>query len=43
VEAALQASEATYRTLFETVPQGVVYQDATGAITSANPAALRIL
>jgi diguanylate cyclase (GGDEF)-like protein/PAS domain S-box-containing protein len=43
VEAALLASEATYRTLFETVPQGVVYQDATGAITAANPAALRIL
>jgi diguanylate cyclase (GGDEF)-like protein/PAS domain S-box-containing protein len=43
VEAALQASEATYRTLFETVPQGVVYHDPTGAITSANPAALRIL
>lgn len=43
VEAALQASEATYRTLFETVPQGVVYHDATGAITAANPAALRIL
>jgi diguanylate cyclase (GGDEF)-like protein/PAS domain S-box-containing protein len=43
VEAALQASETTYRTLFETVPQGVVYHDRTGAITAANPAALRIL
>ena len=43
VEAALQASEATYRTLFETVPQGVVYHDASGAITAANPAAQRIL
>ena len=42
-EAALQASEATYRTLFETVPQGVVYHDAAGAITAANPAAQRIL
>ena len=42
-EAALRASEATYRTLFETVPQGVVYHDATGAITAANPAAQRIL
>lgn len=42
-EAALQASEATYRTLFETVPQGVVYHDASGAITAANPAAQRIL
>ena len=42
-EARLMASEATYRTLFETVPQGVVYQDKAGRITSANPAALRIL
>ena len=42
-EEALKASEQTYRTLFETVPQGVVYQDARGRITSANPAALRIL
>ncbi|MEI7967687.1 MAG: diguanylate cyclase [Betaproteobacteria bacterium] len=43
VEARLAASESTYRTLFETVPQGVVYQDTSGRITSANPAALRIL
>ena len=42
-EARLVASEETYRTLFETVPQGVVYQDTAGRITSANPAALRIL
>ncbi|MCX6637306.1 MAG: PAS domain S-box protein, partial [Acidobacteria bacterium] len=42
-QAALRESERTYRTLFETVPQGVVYQDAEGAITSANPAAERIL
>ena len=42
-EARLVASEDTYRTLFETVPQGVVYQDTAGRITSANPAALRIL
>lgn len=40
---ALQASEHTFRTLFETVRQGVVYQDRTGHITSANPAAQRIL
>jgi diguanylate cyclase (GGDEF)-like protein/PAS domain S-box-containing protein len=39
----LRASEHTYRTLFETIPQGVVYQDLTGHITSANPAAQRIL
>lgn len=43
VEAVLRDSEKTYRTLFETVPQGIVYQDASGRITSANPAAQRIL
>lgn len=43
MEEGLRASEQKYRTLFETVPQGVVYQDASGAITSANPAAQRIL
>jgi diguanylate cyclase (GGDEF)-like protein/PAS domain S-box-containing protein len=43
LEAVLKASEATYRTLFETVPQGVIYHDAAGRITSANPAAQRIL
>lgn len=42
-ESALKASEETYRTLFETVAQGVVYQDTAGRITSANPAAQRIL
>jgi diguanylate cyclase (GGDEF)-like protein/PAS domain S-box-containing protein len=39
----LRASEHTFRTLFETVPQGVVYQDTSGLITAANPAAQRIL
>ncbi|MBP6854492.1 MAG: PAS domain S-box protein, partial [Rhodoferax sp.] len=43
IEAELRSSEATYRTLFETVPQGLVYHDAQGRITSANPAAQRIL
>lgn len=43
MEAVLKASEETYRTLFENVPQGVVYQDTEGRITSANPAAQRIL
>lgn len=43
MDARLADSESTYRTLFETVPQGVVYQDVAGRITSANPAALRIL
>ncbi|MEK7753715.1 MAG: PAS domain S-box protein, partial [Acidobacteriota bacterium] len=42
-QAALRDSEKTYRTLFETVPQGVVCQNAEGVITSANPAAERIL
>jgi PAS domain S-box-containing protein len=36
-------SEEKYRTLFETMTQGVVYQDADGRIISANPAAQKIL
>lgn len=39
----VQISEERYRTLFETMAQGVVYQGADGAIISANPAAERIL
>lgn len=35
--------EREFRRLFENMAQGVVYQDATGAITQANPAALRLL
>jgi diguanylate cyclase (GGDEF)-like protein/PAS domain S-box-containing protein len=35
--------EARYRLLFETMAQGVVFQDGAGRITSANPAAQRIL
>jgi PAS domain S-box-containing protein len=42
-EQALRASEDRHRTLFETMAQGVVYQDSNGRITSANPAAERIL
>jgi two-component system cell cycle sensor histidine kinase/response regulator CckA len=42
-EEALQESERKYRTLFETMTQGVVYQAADGQIISANPAAERIL
>lgn len=34
---------ADHRALFETMPQGVVYQDDAGRIVSANPAAERIL
>ncbi|MDD5495045.1 MAG: PAS domain S-box protein, partial [Dehalococcoidia bacterium] len=40
---ALKQSEEQFRLLFETMAQGVVYQDADGKIISANPAALRIL
>ena len=42
-EAEFGQSGARYRVLFETMAQGVVYQDAEGKITSANPAAERIL
>jgi two-component system CheB/CheR fusion protein len=35
--------ERKYRALFETMAQGVVYQDREGRIISANPAAERIL
>ncbi|MFO7890327.1 MAG: PAS domain S-box protein [bacterium] len=38
-EEKLRQSEMKFRTLFETMAQGVVYQDAEGNITSANPAA----
>ncbi|GEM_PF-5487560 len=38
----LQAEEL-YRTLFENMAQGVVYQDASGRILSANPAAAQII
>jgi PAS domain S-box-containing protein len=40
---ALRESEEKYRTLFETMAEGVIYRNADGAIVSANPAALRIL
>ena len=39
----LKESENRYRTLFETMNQGVVYLDREGRIISANPAAERIL
>ncbi len=39
----LQTDTERYHLLFETMAQGVVYQDADGLITSANPAAERIL
>jgi PAS domain S-box-containing protein len=43
IEEALRESEQGYRTLFETMVQGVVYQDREGRIVSANPAAETIL
>ena len=43
IQAALIISENTFRTLYETAPHGVIYQDSSGRITSANPAAQRIL
>jgi PAS domain S-box-containing protein len=42
-EEARQRSEEQYRTLFETMIQGVVYQSASGEIISANLAAEKIL
>lgn len=42
-EHALRESEKKYRTLFETMLQGVVYQNERGEILSANPAAEKIL
>jgi len=42
-EEALRKSEEKYRNLFDTMTQGVVYQDSDGKIISANQAAERIL
>jgi len=42
-EKALRESREKYRNLFETTMQGIVYQDASGLIISANRAAERIL
>ena len=42
-EEALKGSEEKYRSLYETMTQGVIHQDANGYIISANPAALRIM
>ena len=39
----LKNSEFKFRNLFETMSQGVIYQDTSGEIISANPSALRIL
>ncbi|MGD9503916.1 MAG: PAS domain S-box protein [Syntrophobacteraceae bacterium] len=42
-EMALKESEQRLRVMYETMAQGVIYQDAQGRIISANPAAQRIL
>jgi len=42
-EKTLRDSEEKHRRLFETMAQGVIYQDAAGKIISANPAAEKIL
>lgn len=42
-EQAMRRSEKKFRTLFETMEQGVVYQDENGQIIEANPAAEKIL
>ncbi len=43
MELDLRESESRHRALFERIEQGVVYQDAAGRITDANPAAVRLL
>jgi diguanylate cyclase (GGDEF)-like protein/PAS domain S-box-containing protein len=43
MERQLRENELKYRSLFESMAQGVLYQDAQGRVTSANPAAERIL
>jgi len=43
IAASLHESEDRFRSLFETMAQGVVYQNAQGEIIAANPAAQRIL
>jgi len=40
---ALLESERRFRSLFETMAEGVIYRDDQGTITAANPAALRLL
>lgn len=42
-EEVIRASEEKLRTLFDTMAQGVIYQDSSGIISSANQAACKIL
>jgi PAS domain S-box-containing protein len=39
----LAATQERYQTLFETLPQGLIYYDSNGLIVGANPAACQIL
>ena len=39
----LAATQERYKTLFETLPQGVIYYDTNGLVLGANPAACQIL
>ena len=41
--AQLASTQERYQTLFETLPQGVIYYDTNGLILGANPAACQIL
>ena len=43
IESSLTEYEAHFRALYETMPIGILYQDAAGTLISANPAAQRIL
>ncbi len=43
LSSALAASEERYRTLFQTMPQGVLHFSADGAVVDANPAVLAML
>ena len=43
MEKAIRDSEEKHRTLFETMSQGVVYQNSDGGIIDANPAAEQLL
>ncbi len=43
MQMALQTSEEKYRNLYETMTQGVIYQDSEEHIISINPAALQIM
>lgn len=43
VQKRIDESEKKFRLLFESMAQGVVFQDISGAIVAANPAAVKIL